>query len=218
MVIDLISLHSAKWARISSLGGAQLLPNTANNFASQTLFSFSLSQVGCRHQWPWLCTLSAWPGGTFLSSVLWFHRRNNSLKCSLVSHTQAVHEGDPLSSSSLFSIQLIPQHTSLKSKDYPRDAKPNFCSYTAHVVRAIHNWMCAELEWWMLQRSAGCMLLCRMKVLVNLPKKTEKKNWWIGTFRMGATTFMNQLGDMGNRRRKSKKKNRLSEFSVIWNM
>lgn len=45
------------------------------------------------------------------------------------------------------------------------------------------------------------------------PIRTEKKNMGMGMLRIGDVTFKNQLGVMGKKRRKSRKKNRLLLFS-----
>lgn len=45
------------------------------------------------------------------------------------------------------------------------------------------------------------------------PIRTEKKNMGMGMLRMGEVTFKNQLGVIGKKRRKSRKKNRLLLFS-----
>ena len=46
-----------------------------------------------------------------------------------------------------------------------------------------------------------------------LPIKTDTKNKCIGIFSIGDAMFRNQLGDIGNSRRNSRKKNKLSMLS-----
>lgn len=46
--------------------------------------------------------------------------------------------------------------------------------------------------------------------------RTEKKNWEMGMFRMGAERFRNQFGVMGNSLRNSRKKNKQLLFSSTW--
>lgn len=50
----------------------------------------------------------------------------------------------------------------------------------------------------------------------HIPIRTEKKNWPTGMFKMGEDKFRNQLGVMGNKRKKRRKKKRLLRFSSIW--
>lgn len=46
-----------------------------------------------------------------------------------------------------------------------------------------------------------------------LPMSTERKNWDMGMFKMGAERFRNQFGVMGNSLRNNKKKNKQLLFS-----
>lgn len=53
----------------------------------------------------------------------------------------------------------------------------------------------------------------QMKLYGVRPMRTERKNWDMGMFKMGAERFRNQFGVMGNSLRNNKKKNKQLLFS-----